>query len=317
MTTVLIGNGALSAKISDYGATLVDLRLAEWAHPLILGFERDADYVAADHYAGAVIGRFANRIGGGRAAIDGAELRLSANSGGHHLHGGHNGFSRQTWAVIEQATDKIVLGLCSHAGHEGYPGNCDVTVTYEILAPATLALSFSAISDDATLINLCHHPYFNFEGSGALDRHALQIEAEAVLWSGDDLVPTGELRAVAGSDFDFRVPRGLDGPRPDPGFNNTYCLANRTRNTPHRAAMLTLDGGPTMELWTTQPGLHLYDGYKLASGLVGLDGRSYGPRQGLCLEAQGWPDSPNHAHFPSAIVYPGATYVQRTEYRFV
>lgn len=316
MTIYSIGNGALSATIADYGATLVDLRLDGWPHPLVLGFDREADYVEADHYAGAVIGRFANRIAGGHAVIGDQSVMLPANSGGHHLHGGQTGFARQAWSLVSHGADHLTLALRSPGGHEGYPGNCDVTATYRILAPARLALSFSAVSDAKTLINICHHPYFNFAGNGALDSHLLQIEADHFLPSGGDLVPTGERRPVAGTRYDFRKPRRLDATRPEPGFNNTYCLADHSRAAPVRAAALQLEAGPAMELWTTQPGLHLYDGYKLADDLVGLGGRRYGPRQGLCLEAQGWPDSPNQPHFPSAIVGPGQTYAQRTEYRF-
>jgi aldose 1-epimerase len=316
MTTYWIGNGVLSARIADYGATLVDLRLAGWVHPLVLGLECEVDYADSDHYAGAVIGRFANRIGGGRAVIDDKNLMLPTNSGGHHLHGGETGFSRQVWTVVSHDADQITMTLRSPDGHEGYPGNCDVTVIYAITAPATLTLSFSAVPDAKTLINICHHPYFNFAGSGPLTAHALKIAADHVLPSGDDLIPTGEKRNVADTQFDFREERQLDDGRPEPGYNNTYCLANHSRDEPQFAAELSLPGGPRMELWTTQPGLHLYDGYKLAENLRGLEGRQYGPRQGLCLEAQGWPDSPNHPHFPSAIVEGGQTYKQRTEYRF-
>jgi aldose 1-epimerase len=134
--------------------------------------------------------------------------------------------------------------------------------------------------------------------------------------AGADLVPTGEVRSVDGSPFDFRRPRRVRAERPAPGFNNTFSLADRTRPEPAFAARLSLSDGPVMELWTTQPGLHLYDGYKLRSGLVGLGGHVYGPFAGICLEAQNWPDSPNHEHFPSAQLDPGETYHQVTDYRF-
>ncbi|GLQ55411.1 aldose epimerase family protein [Devosia nitrariae] len=316
MQAVAIANDALSARIAPFGATLVDLRLSGWPEPLVLGFERHEDYAEADHYAGAVIGRFANRIRHGRAVLDGRPIRLSINGDGHHLHGGGTGAARQSWRLEEADVTRVVLTWLSPDGHEGYPGNCRVRAVYSVLPPATLRLELEATTDKPTFVNLCHHPYFNFSGRPDIFDHHLEIAATHYLVTGPNLIPTGEIRPVGSSPFNFRQLRALGANRPQPGFNNTYRLAEASRAHPTFAARLGLPGGPAMELWTTQPGLHLYDGYKLGSSLVGLGGRIYGPHAGLCLEAQNWPDSPNHGHFPSAVLCPGETYRQVTEYRF-
>jgi aldose 1-epimerase len=315
MQTYRIGAGSLTARVSPFGATLVDLRLRGFDHPLVLGFEGLDDYALTDHYAGAVIGRHANRIAGGRARIDGLAIRLPTNSDGHHLHGGPSGLARQAWCVADAGPDALVLRYRSPDGHEGYPGNCDFEVRYE-MEEARLRLTFTAQCDRATLVNLCHHPYFNLSGRPDILDHRLEVDADSYLVTGVDLVPTGEIRPVDGSAFDFREEREIGPGRPAPGFNNNFCLAKRTRPEPEFAARLSVEGGPAMELWTTQPGMHLYDGYKLEPARRGLDGRIYGPNAGICLEAQNWPDSPNHPDFPSALLHPGETYRQVTEYRF-
>jgi aldose 1-epimerase len=316
MHTLTISSGKLSASFITLGACLVDLRLVGYDRSLVLGFPSREDYAATDHYSGAVIGRYANRIRDGRAVIDGKPVQLSRNGGGHHLHGGETGLARQQWSIVEHERERLVLAARSADGHEGYPGNVAVTVTYEVAESATLRTHFAATTDAPTLINLCQHPYFNFTGRPTIDDHVLEIDASHYLPSSAELIPTGEIARVAGTPYDFLVPRAIGTNRPDPGFNNTYCLAPATRNEPRFAARLSAPRGPVMELWTTQPGLHLYDGYKLHHGLVGADGRRYGPGSGLCLEAQGWPDSPNHQSFPSTALRPNEKYAQLTEYRF-
>jgi aldose 1-epimerase len=316
MDVYRLGNDRLTAVVAPFGATLVDLRLAGWNTPLVLGFERLEDYALTDHYAGAVIGRVANRIGRGRAVVDGAAIALPLHPSGHHLHGGATGLARQPWQVLEAAPHRLHLACRSPDGHEGYPGNADFEVVYEVAPPATLRIAFKATTDRPTLVNLCQHPYFNLTGEPEIFGHVLEIAAERYTASAEDLVPTGEIRAVAGTPFDFRTPRRLGARRIHPGFNHNFCLAETSRDAPAFAARLSAERGPVLELWTTQPGLHLYDGYKLRPGAIGLEGRSYGPNSGLCLEAQGWPDSPNHPHFPSIELRPGETYRQRTEYRF-
>lgn len=316
METFRIANEALSACVTPFGATLTDLRLSGWRHPLVLGFERIEDYRDTDHYAGAVIGRHANRIARGHVDMFGRVLSLPRNGGEHHLHGGVTGTAKQSWHVTEATGTSLALHLVSPDGHEGYPGECTITARYSITSPATLRLELEAHADRGTVVNLCHHPYFDFSGRGNIAGHVLQIAAQTYLPVGADLVPTGEVAPVTDTLFDFRAARPIGRNRPRPGFNNNYCLASTTRSQPVFAAGLSLPNGPAMEVWTTQTGLHLYDAYKLQPGQQGLEGRLYGPGQGLCLEAQNWPDSPNHHHFPSAFLAANSTYRQVTEYRF-
>jgi aldose 1-epimerase len=316
MDTITIDNGRLCARLIPFGATLVDLRLAGWDRSLVLGFDRLEDYALTNHYAGAVIGRHANRIYRGEVVLDGVSLQLPRNSDGNHLHGGETGLARQSWDIVEQAAHAVRMRCTSPDGHEGYPGTCQFTALYEIIGDATLRLTLEATTDRTTLVNLCQHPYFNFTGGMDVFDHVLGIEAQTYLPTDVDLIPTGEKRNVQGTPFDFTTPRPVGNNRPDPGYNNNYCLAHATRSEPHFAASLTAPGAPAMELWTTQTGLHLYDGYKLAPNQRGSDGRLFGPHSGICLEAQNWPDSPRRAAFPSAQLSVGDTYRQTTEYRF-
>jgi aldose 1-epimerase len=318
MDALSIDNGRLAARLLPVGASLVELRLKGYAWPLILGFEAEREYAEADHYAGAVIGRHANRITGGQARIAGRDVQLPRNAGAHHLHGGATGLARRRWEVAEANPTSVRFATTSPDGHEGYPGQLEVAVTYELVAPATLRLSFVARVDAPSILNLCHHAYFNLGGRADILDHEVTIAADRYTVASADLVPTGEIRAVAGSAFDLRQPRAVGAARAAllPGFNHNYCLADDVRDAPALAARVTAPGGPGLEVWTTQTGVHFYDGYKLRSDLVGLEGRRYGPNAGLCLEAQNWPDAVNHPQFPSAEIGPGEVYRQVTEYRF-
>lgn len=316
MQAIHLSNGRLSAKIIPFGASLVDLRLSEWAHPLILGFPNIEDYSQTNHYAGAVIGRHANRIAGGQAKLDGQWVDLPRNGGNYHLHGGETGLARQLWRASEISPTRLRLEVVSPSGHEGYPGNCAVSAIYEIIEPATLRLTLIAETDATTWVNLCHHPYFNFAGGPDIFDHVLSINADRYLPTDEDGIPDGDIRSVKDSPFDFSKPRPVGTQRIDPGFNHNFCLADKARQDPDLAATLSVPGGPHMELWSTQCGLHLYDGYKLPKDLVTSYGRKTAPNMGICLEAQNWPDSPSHPHFPPAELHPMQTYRQITDYRF-
>ena len=315
---VRIASGQLSARLLDFGASLVDLRLAGVPHPFVLGLEQGEDYPGHGLLFGAVIGRNANRIGAARARIGEDIVQLQANEGKNQLHGGAAGFATRSWSIGEVTADSVSFELDSADGEGGFPGSVRASATYSIVAPATLCLTFSAVTDQPTIVNLCHHPYFNLDGAGAIDRHRLEIHAGDYLPATADLLPTGEIAAVADTPFDFRQPTPIAEMclRGGAQYNNTFCLASEPRKEPEFAARLEGTSGTVMELWTTQTGLHLYDGYKIGDRPGGLDGRRYGPRDGLCLEAQNWPDSPNHPAFPTAVLTPGHTYHQRTEYRF-
>lgn len=303
---VWIGAGLLRARILRFGATLQDLRLDPFANPLVLSLP-DAAYrgSARSLFSGAVVGRVAGRIAEGRTAIGGAPLHLPVNAAPHHLHGGPDGFSHQDWKITEVAAQSVTLSLTSPAGAGGYPGTLDVTARYEVRDPSTLALSLEARSDAQTFVNLCHHPYFNLRGVGSINQHTLESPAQSYLPSDADALPTGQIAPVAGTDFDFTKPRLLG----DAAFDNSLCLHDAPCGPLAFAGRLSAGtDAPQMEIWTTQPALHLYDGRSIAAGS--------GPRSGIALEAQGWPDAPNNPAFPSVIVQPDVPYRQVVEYRF-
>lgn len=312
-TTKRLSNGLLSAEITNFGASLTDLRLAGVGHSLVLGFPDLADQVEDGQYMGAVIGRYANRIAGGRVRRGDKVLCLETNENGvGHLHGGSAGFGTAIWRFDHYSSTALELLLDSPDGASGYPGNLSAVARYELFEPATLRLTLSARCDRDTIVNLCHHPYFNLDGRPDVSQHRLCIKADHYLPSDSTLIPTGGIAPVTGTRFDFREEAGLaDGVT----YNNTYCLHRRQIGPLTQYA--SLQAGPVrMVLATTQPGLHLYDGYKIKPSGIGHGGVRYRARAGLCLEAQAWPDSPNNSDFPDVWLDRGRLYRQITEYRF-
>lgn len=314
---VAIAAGTLRAEIITWGAVLRDLRLDGHAPPLVLGFETLEPYPLHSPHFGAIAGRYANRINGGKFSLDGIAHQLDLNQmGRHHLHGGGAAFGKRPWQLAAHGADFVTLKLHSAAGEAGYPGALDVTCTYRILPTGTLRVELSATTDAATLVNLAHHSYFNLDGSADVSGHTLQIMGDRITEIDADLIPTGKLLPVAGTSFDFRAKRMIDdaaGTR----YDTNFCLSDGKRAfTGPVVRAEGSDGGVALEVWTTEPGVQFYDGHKVAVPVPGLEGRQYGARAGFCLEPQVWPDAPNHAGFPSGVLRPGETYAQSTEYRF-
>jgi aldose 1-epimerase len=314
-----IAGGGMSARILSWGAVVQDLRLEGHRPPLVLGFERFDDYPARSPYFGAVVGRFANRIAGGRFAIDGEEFVIDRNEHGKHtLHGGRAGTGRRPWRIVDLGPDTVTLGILDPDGWMGFPGNLDVQCTYRLGGSGRLSVEMEASADRTTPCSLAHHSYFNLDDGGAGDilSHRLTIAADRYLPTDDDDIPTGAILPAAGTPHDFRVKRpvGLSGAATIHDHN--YCLA--TVRGPMRPAA-RLEGarsGIAMAVATTEPGLQFYAGHGIAPGMAGLDGIRYGACSGLCLEPQAWPDAPNRPEFPNALLRPGERYRQRTEYRF-
>lgn len=315
--SVAIARGGLSVSIMALGAAVTDLRVG--GRSVVLGFDDLASYLAHSPYFGVIAGRHANRIAGGRFRLDGNEVQLERNDGGrNHLHGGANGFARRLWLLRESGPAHAVLALVSQDGDAGYPGRVEATARYEI-PPAgdRLRIVLEAVTDRPTLVNLATHSYFNLDGSPGIGAHLLQIEADAYLPVDGEAIPTGEVRPVAGTPFDFRRLRRIDDHGGDVAHDHNFCLSAMPTSEPRAVARLVgQESGLAMDVLTTEPGLQFYDGYKLAVPCPGLGGRRYGPRAGLCLEPQRWPDSPNHRHFAGAVLRPGELYRQVTEYRF-
>jgi aldose 1-epimerase len=305
----------------SWGAVLQDLRLAGHDAPLVLGFDRFEDYPAHSPYCGAVAGRCANRIAHGRFTIDGEHYQADLNDHGRNtLHGGSDGFGRRNWRLAEAGPDSVTLTLHDSDGAMGFPGALDVTCTYHIRAPGTLRITFEAVCDRPTLCNLAPHSYFNLDNGGAGDilGHRLMIHAGAYLPITEDEIPTGVVEPVQKTPFDFMIPREIR--RDEAGeqlkYDHNFCLAAARRPLSLAAWAQGAGSGVELEVWTTEPGLQFYAGYKVDVAVPGHGGRRYKPYSGFCLEPQIWPDSPNRPYFPQAVLRPGETYRHVTEYRF-
>ncbi|HEY8595375.1 MAG TPA: aldose epimerase family protein [Devosiaceae bacterium] len=318
---VEISGGGLTARVMTWGAVIQDLRLAGHRPPLVLGFDRFTDYPAHSRYFGAIAGRYANRIANGRFTLDGETFEVERNQAGrHHLHGGTAGTGKRLWRIEDHGADFVRLAVDLPDGEMGYPGNLAVGCTYTLTRPGVLAVELTAKTDRATLCNLAQHSYFNLEDGGATDvlDHQVDIDAQSYIPVDGDSIPTGEIASVAGSPFDFREPRPIrfEVGGEAIGYDHNFCLAPARRNIQRVAGVRAPHSGVEMQVWTTEPGIQFYTGQKLDTPVPGLTGRPYGPFAGLCFEPQVWPDSPNHANFPSAILRPGQTYRQETQYRF-
>ncbi|WP_442583426.1 aldose epimerase family protein [Mesorhizobium sp. ASY16-5R] len=318
---VTIKGGGVTANILSWGAILQDLRLEGHDAPLTLGFDRFDDYLKFPNYFGAIIGRHANRIRDGRFSLDGKNHAIDPEHPEKHgLHGGPAGYARCNWMIVEAGADYVTLSLADPDGTMGFPGNLDATCTYRLGGDGVLSLTLTATADQPTLCNLTSHAYFNLDDGGETDtgNHQLAIFADAYLPVDEQLIPTGEVRPVAGTEFDFREMRKIR-PMPDADlirYDNNFCLSAARRDLSLAARAQGGKSGIEMEVWTTEPGVQLYAGHYVDLDAIGLGGRRYRPFSSFCLEAQTWPDSPNRPYFPQAVLRPGERYRHVTEFRF-
>lgn len=316
---IRIEGGGLKASVLTFGAVLQDLRLDGHDAPLVLGFERFEDYARHVLYMGAVVGRYANRIRDGRFTLDGERHQTDRNDGRHTLHGGANGYSQRNWQVALHGADFVTLSLHDPAGEMGFPGAVEVTCTYRLKIPGTLSVEIGAVTDAATVCCPVHHSYFNLDdgGSGDILDHRLSILASAYLPIDAEFIPTGEVRPVDGTPFDFRQARDIRTPGGKQVlYDHNFCLAAAHGPLRQAAWAQGPESGVEMEVWTTEPGLQLYVGQQVGREAQGHGGRRYRDFAGFCLEPQVWPDSPNRSYFPQAVLRPGETYHQVSEYRF-
>ncbi|OAN55782.1 aldose epimerase family protein [Sphingobium sp. TCM1] len=333
--TITLSNGAgVSAKILTYGATLQSLsgpgkdgRQAD----VLLGYDDLAGYVDHPNYFGVTVGRYANRIAGGAFTLDGKRYQLPVNDKVNSLHGGGKGFDKKVWKIVSiksGPTAIAVLALSSPDGDSGYPGKLDVTVTYTLDEAGNLGIAFDAKTDKPTIVNMTNHAIFNLAGEGSPDGalgHLLTIPAKAYTPVDANLIPTGELKLVEGGVFDFRSPRRVaDGIRDgrDPqivagrGYDHNWALDKGATKVPELAARLEDPvSGRVLEVLTTEPGVQFYAGNFLDGTLVGKGGHLYRMGDGIALEPQKFPDSPNKANFLSARVDPGKPYHHAMVYR--
>ena len=329
--------GALSMDVLSVGCAISRLEVPDRCGRLanvVLGHADLADYAAGRReYLGAVVGRVGNRIAEGRFVLDGREHRLAVNDGPHHLHGGARGFDRQPWRLIEQDSDgakaSLRLRLVSPDGDEGYPGELTATVTYTLSGDGELRFDYEATTDAPTLVNLTQHSYFNLggEGSGDVLDHELAIDADAYCAVDGTLIPTGELRPVDGTPFDFRrarpigvALRGRDRQLElAGGFDHCMVLSHWAaahRAVRHACTLSDAASGRRLRVATDQPGVQFYSGNFLDGTARGPTGVAYSRHAGLCLETQRFPDAPHHAGFPSIVLRPGERYTATTVLRF-
>jgi aldose 1-epimerase len=316
---VTLSAGDLTIAVLTIGAVIRDVRLAGIDHPLVLGFDRAEDYLLQSPYFGAVAGRSANRIAKGRFSIDGRTYQVATNDGHNHLHGGFVGFSHRIWAIRSSDASSITLGLTSPDGEEGYPGKVEATVRYTLEAPGTVRMEATAVTDAPTLVNLAQHSYFNLDGSRDILDHHVQIFADAYTPTDAELIPTGEIVSVAGSDYDFRSPRPIRQMRAGQrvGYDKNYVVARTRAHEPRPHARLSSPkNGVSVAVASTEPGVQFYDGMWMNVKVPGLGGRQYAANGGCCLEPQVFPDAPNHPGFPPSVLRPGETYRQVTTFTF-
>lgn len=316
---VTIAAGGIEARIIGWGAVLRDLVVPDRAgrrRHAVLGLNTIEDYVAYSPSFGAVVGRYANRIGSARFPLGGREVRLIPNEGPNTLHGGPDGFGRRVWSLAGHDATRAHLTLTSEDGDGGWPGRVHAVATYEIAPPDTLRMILQAFSEASTPLNLTVHNYFNLDGSPDARSHLLQVAADQVLAVDAGQVPTGAISSLDNSPYDFRTLRTVR-EAPDRNLDATYVLKRAIeQDLSPIATLISPVSGIRMEVWTSEPGLQVYDGHKIGIPVPGLDERPYGPCAGIALETQRFPDGPNHPHFPPSLLVPGQVSRQVTELRF-
>lgn len=311
-----LSQGQLVAHVTNLGAALVQLQAPDRAGQLAnitLGFDKPLDYLTNPMYLGATVGRFANRIGKGQFWLEGKPFQLAINNGPNHLHGGLQGFHLRLWnaTLLE---DGVTFQLVSPDGDQGYPGELQVSVTYQ-LEHSGLTLDYTARALSPTVLNLTNHAYWNLSGAGSIHDHVLQIHADRILETDANTLPTGNFLDVAGTPYDFRQPRRIGERIAETGAGYDDCYHLRDWDSTLRLAARVEDpkSGRVMEILTTEPGIQLYTANY-------FDGsapcRNFAPQAAFCLECQHFPDSPNQPEFPSTALRPGEEYRQRTVHRF-
>ncbi len=327
--TLTNGHG-VKVRLIDYGATLIGVETADKAGKLAnitLGFPTLAGYLERHPYFGSTVGRYGNRIAGGKFKLDGKEYSLATNNGPNHLHGGLKGFDAVMWKAAESVKTPSVVGVKftyqSQDGEEGYPGNVDVAVGYTLNNNNELRIYYEAKTDKPTVINLTNHAYWNLAGAGSGDilKHELTINADQYLPIDDTSIPTGKPASVKGTAFDFTTPHAIgeriDQIKKDPhktqGYDHCFVLRGQQGKLELAAKVKDPASGRVMEIFTTEPGVQLYCGNFLGGG-AGEGG--YKQHDAFCLETQHYPDSPNQPAFPTTTLRPGETYRSTTVHKF-
>lgn len=326
----LIDNGnGLSAEILSYGGIVKSLYVTDKngvKTDVVLGRDTLSDYLQNDGYLGALIGRHANRIKNSKFELNGEMYKVGTNEGNNSLHGGNVGFDQKIWDVNEADGEEpsLTLTLLSADGEEGFPGQLKVKVVYRLTKNNALKIEYSAVSNKDTVVNLTNHAYFNLAGhdSGVIDNQILQINSGFYTPNDSECMPTGEVRSVSGTPFDFRVPKAIgqdinadfEQIKMFGGYDHNFALEGRGYRLAAKAECQS--NGISMEVYTNQPAVQLYTSNALTEGIY-KDGARYGIHQAFCLETQCFPNAMAHSHYPSPILKKGEEYNFTTEYRFI
>ncbi|MCH2205266.1 MAG: galactose mutarotase [Lentisphaerales bacterium] len=329
----LKNSNGLEAKITDYGGIVTSLSVPDTNGALedvVAGYNNLEYYVEANPYFGCLVGRFGNRIAKGKFSIDGKEYILAQNNGENNLHGGLKGFDKVLWSAVEKQTSEgpsLELTYTSKDGEEGFPGNLQVKAIYTLTKANELKLAFTATTDKKTHVNLTHHSYFNLAGpeSGNIYDHEVMINADKFTPVDETLIPTGELKAVKGTPFDFTQPKKI-GARINSndqqlkyglGYDHNWVINDTSSNELNFMARVTEPTtGRVMEVYSDKPGMQFYLGNFLDSSNIGKGGKAYKHRYAFCMEPQSFPDSPNQPTFPSTLLSPGEVYNHTIIYKF-
>jgi len=328
---ILTNKQGVEMKVINYGGIITSLRVPDRQGVLedvVLGFDSLSSYETSSPYFGALIGRYGNRIAGGRFQLDGQTYTLAQNNNGEHLHGGIKGFDKVFWDISRaQAADgqALYLRYVSPDGEEGYPGTLYVEVVYILTDDNELKITYKATTDKKTIVNLTQHTYFNLTGNKQdILGHELTLYADKFLPVNKTLIPTGELKPVEGTPFDFRKPVTVGARIQEKdeqlligkGYDHCWVLSS-SDSLKLAATLYEPTSGRVVEVRTTEPGIQFYSGNFLDGTLTGKGGVVYPQRFGLCLETEHFPDSPHRPAFPSVVLEPGAVYQTTTSYKFL
>ncbi len=326
----LANNSGVEADVLDYGGLIRTLTAPDrdgQPGDVVLGFDTLDEYLAGHPYFGVLVGRFANRIRGASFELDGVRYQLARNLGDDHLHGGEGGFDKVVWQAQPFQNEQAVgLRLSHHSpdGEDHYPGALDTEVTLSLDDDNALRLDYHATCDAPTIVNLTNHSYFNLAGRGTILDHVAMIDADAFTPMDSTLIPTGELRDVTGTPFDFRQPTAI-GARIDAddeqvrfggGYDHNFVLNGAPGTLRLVARVIEAASGRVLEVLTTQPGVQFYTGNLMEASSAGKGGQIYPHHGGFCLETQHFPNAPNQPNFPSVVLRPGEAYSETTVFRF-
>ncbi|MEO8766695.1 MAG: aldose epimerase family protein [Ginsengibacter sp.] len=322
----LTNSKGAEVKITSYGGIVTSFVTADKTgkkSSIIIGFDSLTSYLQKPPYFGALIGRYGNRIGNAKFTLEGKEYKLAANDGKNTLHGGLKGFDKVVWdaTIVNDSVPALTLNYVSKDGEEGYPGNLKVTVQYMLTENNELKIAYDAETDKATPVNLTNHSYFNLSGDVAntILSHTLMIDANHYTPVDNTLIPTGEIKDVKGTPFDFTTAKaiGRDIDSVKGGYDHNWVLNKKDGSLQKAAVLSDSASGRSLEVYTTEPGLQFYTGNFLDGKFANHDGKAINLHTALCLETQHFPDSPNKTNFPSTILKPGEKYHSETVYKVV